>query len=170
MSSMPSINPRIVNALYAEALLLTQEVRTRFDSFRMDLDSSISDFSSSADNAIAGDDGEARIAISCEALRTTNRMMHCMAWLLNHRAHFSGELSLLQLRRQGRLIDNFPRAESATLALMPADLQRSVLATQRLYERVARLDRVWRNGSAGSKANAILRLRERVSERIRTAL
>ena len=77
MGTPSNINPRIIEGLYCEALVLSDEVRAVFTlSGRMDA---------------AGDVDTARIALSCEALRTTTRMMHALAWLLNHRAYFSGE-------------------------------------------------------------------------------
>ena len=79
MTHTSNINPRIVEGLYCEALVLSDEVRAAFD-----LSGRIED---------AGyDEDVARIALSCEALRTTTRMMHAVAWLLNHRAYFMGEL------------------------------------------------------------------------------
>lgn len=154
MSIMPTISPRIIVSLYGEALVLAEDVREQFDAFR-----------SEASRTLPEHDC---IALSCEALRTTNRMMHCMAWLLNHRAHLRGEISALQLRRVGRLMDSFPPADAPTLALMPDELRHTIAATQRLYERVAWLDRAWRNNSPVSAPNAIERLRQRVSTRMRS--
>jgi regulator of CtrA degradation len=94
MTNTRTINPRIVEGL-CEALVLSDEVRAAFD-----LSGRIEDTTSNAN--------EARIALSCEALRTTTRMMHAVAWLLNHRAYFMGELSEFQLRRYGRLAPDFP--------------------------------------------------------------
>ncbi|OYZ34400.1 MAG: hypothetical protein B7Y31_11530, partial [Novosphingobium sp. 16-62-11] len=82
---MPSLNPRIVEALYAEALGLAETVRLRFERLRQD----------TARATGADDEDLRRVQVSCEALRTTTRVMHCLAWLLNHRAHFAGELSEL---------------------------------------------------------------------------
>ena len=93
MALLPSLNPRIVEALYTEALGLAETVRMRFERLRQE----------TAQQTGLEDDLR-RVQISCEALRTTTRVMHCLAWLLNHRAHFAGELSELQLRRHGRLI------------------------------------------------------------------
>ena len=68
MALPADINPRIVDALYCDALVLADELRTRFGG----------DFS-------IGEDCAARVALSCEGLRATTRTMHCLAWLLNHR-------------------------------------------------------------------------------------
>ena len=77
MAQTASINPRIIEGLYCEALVLSDEVRACFD------------LSGRTDEA-AADEDLARVALSCEALRTTTRMMHAIAWLLNHRAYFRG--------------------------------------------------------------------------------
>lgn len=156
MALMPSLNPRIVEALYAEALSLADAVRTRFDRLRQDV----------AAGANAGDDDDLRrVQISCEGLRTTTRVMHCLAWLLNHRAHFAGELSELQLRRHGRLIANFPASEPDTVGILPTEIQTLVRESERLYERIQRLENAWRTtGLSGD--SAVRRLRERVSQAV----
>ena len=83
MTGPADLNPHIIEALYSEALLLADEVRAAFDlSGRLDRASENEDL--------------ARIAMSCEALRTTTRMMHVIAWLLNQRAYFAGELENLK--------------------------------------------------------------------------
>src|SRR6187549_2215920 len=90
MAQTADLSPTIVEALYSEALDLADQVRAAFDlSGRL--------------TAVSGDEDLARIALSCEALRTTTRIMHAIAWLLNQRAYLAGELSEFQLRRHGRL-------------------------------------------------------------------
>lgn len=157
MSNPATINPRIVEGLYCEALVLSDEVRAAFDlSGRIDakLDSSRSE-----------PEDEARVALSCEALRTTTRMMHGIAWLLNHRAFFAGELSEFQLRRHGRLSD-FPQSDPARMALLAAETRELIAATERFYARLLRLDRGWRERE-GNAPSAIAALRERLGETIR---
>lgn len=153
---MPSLNPRIVEALYAEALGLAESVRIRFERLRRDV----------ADAAYPEDDEDLhRVQISCEALRTTTRVMHCLAWLLNHRAHFAGELSELQLRRHGRLIANFPASEADVVATLPGDVRGLVLESERLYQRIQRLEQSWRTtGLSGD--SAVRRLRERLASAV----
>ncbi|MBB3859827.1 regulator of CtrA degradation [Novosphingobium hassiacum] len=156
MALMPSLNPRIVEALYTEALSLAEAVRAGFEWLRRE-------------NARAGadidDDDLRRVQVSCEGLRTTTRVMHCLAWLLNHRAHFAGELSELQLRRHGRLIANFPASEADAVRVLPQDIQRLVADSERLYQRIQRLENAWRtNGLSGD--SAVRRLRERVAQAV----
>src|SRR5690606_7897559 len=68
MADTADLSPTIVDALYCEALVLADEARSAFDlSGRL--------------TRAAEDEDLARIALSCEALRTTTRMMHAIAWL-----------------------------------------------------------------------------------------
>lgn len=155
MALLPSLNPRIIEALYAEALGLAETVRLRFERLRQE----------TARANGADDEDLRRVQVSCEALRTTTRVMHCLAWLLNHRAHFAGELSELQLRRHGRLIANFPASEADVVGTMPMDVQALVHESERLYQRIQRLEQSWRTqGISGD--SAVRRLRERLSHAV----
>ncbi len=117
MGSPANINPRIVEGLYCEALVLSDELRQAFAlSGRME--------------AVAGEEDAASIALSCEALRTTTRMMHSVAWLLNHRAFFNGELSEFQLHRYGKLAE-FSDSDPARLALLDDETRDLIAATER---------------------------------------
>ena len=144
MALPADINPRIVDSLYCDALLLADELRARFGG----------DFS-------IGEDCAARVALSCEGLRATTRTMHCLAWLLNHRAFFAGEISEFQLRRHGRL--PAPSA-SGDLSLVPDDAARLVRLSERLFARIERLETAWRRGDALPEGpSAIERLRQRLA-------
>lgn len=151
---MTSINPRIVERLYDETLVLAEEARARFQRLRAhDL--------AHDTTAHADDDDLARLPLGCEALRTTTRIMHCLAWLLNHRAHFAGELTEQQLRRYGRLVPNFPASDPVGLALLPPEARVLAQESERLYERIMRLERAWRG--AARAPSAIDRLRQRLA-------
>ena len=102
----------------------------------------------------------ARIALSCEALRTTTRMMHAVAWLLNHRAFLAGELSEMQLRRFGRL-GEFPGSDPARLALIDAATATLISATERFHARLLRIDASWR-GHAEQTPSAVALLHQRL--------
>lgn len=152
MADTADLSPTIVDALYCEALVLADEARSAFDlSGRL--------------TRAAEDEDLARIALSCEALRTTTRMMHAIAWLLNQRAFFAGELSEFQLRRHGRLPPPQPDPEPDQLALLDPELRDLTERTRRFYARVERLDRAWRNHFAMHPA-AIHRLRERLGRAV----
>ncbi|HCF24755.1 MULTISPECIES: DUF1465 family protein [unclassified Novosphingobium] len=150
MASPASINPRIIEGLYCEALVLSDEVRAAFAmSGRLEQ---------------TGDD-ETTVALSCEALRTTTRMMHAVAWLLNHRAFFAGELSEFQLRRHGKLAD-FPEADPHRLGLIDGPTRELIQATERFHARLKRLDNGWRERDPASPS-AIAALRERLGAQVR---
>ena len=151
MGKPASINPRIIEGLYCEALALSDDVRATFTlSGRLDA---------------AAEDDAGRLALSCEALRTTTRMMHAVAWLLNHRAYFAGELSEFQLRRYGKLTD-FPEGDAARNLLLDPSTRELVLATERFHARIKRIDNGWREREAG-ETSAIARLRERLGQQVR---
>ena len=140
MVSPADINPRIVESLYCEALALADEVRACF----------------APESQRRGADW------SCEGLRTTTRVMHCLAWLLNHRAFFAGEISAFQLRRHGRLAVGLPPSDTAGL---PLDVARTVRDSERLYARIVRLEQAWRGSDAAPQPSAIDKLRERLAAR-----
>ena len=148
MTQPATINPRIIEGLYAEALVLADEVRAAFRlSGRLE--------------AAGREDDLARIALSCEALRTTTRMMHAIAWLLNHRAYFMGELSEFQLRRHGKLALDSAAADPERLALLDPEIRDLIGASERFYARLMRLDNGWRQTEM-PMPSAIAALRERI--------
>lgn len=153
MAQQLTISPRIIEALYCEALVLSDDVRNMFslsgrlDTARLDEDMS-------------------RIALSSEGLRTTTRMMHSIAWLLNHRAYHMGEISEYQLRHQGRLSPDMRESDPRQLALLDADVTALIEHTRRFYDRLLRLDRGWRNMPEPRQATAIQRLRDRIERRM----
>ncbi|MFM5952863.1 MAG: DUF1465 family protein [Novosphingobium sp.] len=151
MASAASINPRIIEGLYCEALVLSDEVRSAFA------------LSGRLEAASAED--ETQVALSCEALRTTTRMMHSVAWLLNHRAYFNGELSEFQLRRYGKLSD-FPEAEPQRLAVFDGETRALIQATERFHARLKRIDLGWRERDPAAPS-AIAALRERLGVQAR---
>ena len=93
-------------------------------------------------------------------------MMHALAWLLNHRAYFSGELSEFQLRRYGKLTD-FPEGDPDRLALLDQPVRGLAGATERFHARLKRLDNGWRE-RASDAPSAIAALRERLGQQLRT--
>lgn len=151
MAQTADLSPTIVEALYSEALELADEVRAAFDlSGRL--------------TAASEDEDLARIALSCEALRTTTRMMHAIAWLLNQRAYLSGELSEFQLRRHGRLPTRRD-GEHEHLELLGHKLNALIERTRRFYARIERLDQAWHTRFE-MDPGAIHRLRERLGRSV----
>ncbi len=152
MAEPADLSPTIVEALYNEALQLADDARAAFDlSGRL--------------TRGAEDEDLARIALSCEALRTTTRMMHAIAWLLNQRAYFAGELSEFQLRRHGRLPSRQTEAPGPQLGALPAELIELSERTRRFYARIERLDAAWQRRFEMYPA-AIHRLRDRLGQAV----
>jgi regulator of CtrA degradation len=152
MAEPADLSPTIIEALYVEALELADEARCAFDV-------------SSTTAACRIDEDLARVAMSCEALRTTTRMMHALAWLLNQRAYFAGELSEFQLRRHGRLPPIQPAGDPEQLGLLDPATIRLIERTRRFYARIDRIDRGWRERFAMHPA-AVHRLRERLGHAV----
>lgn len=146
MTSPSDISESIIDALYCEALVMADEVRAAFDL------QPVTVTETKADNV--------RLALSVEGLRTTTRVMHVLAWLLNQRAYYSGEMSEFQLRRHGTLPDD-RASDEANLSLFDPAIRALIEASEALHARVARLDLAWRE-KFRARPSAILSLRERL--------
>lgn len=145
MASPTDLSEPIIETLYCEALVLADEVRAAFDM---------------SPRPQCLDDDLIRVALSIEGLRTTTRMMHVLAWLLNHRAYFAGELSEFQLRRHGTLPPDRP-SEPDQLGLLEPGTRQLIAETEAFHRRIVRLDHAWRDRFEVRPAE-ILRLRERL--------
>lgn len=129
MARTTNLSRPIIEALYTEALVLADEVRAVF--------------AAGVREPLSGEDAFVRLALSTEGLKTTTRMMHVLAWLLNQRALLSGELSENQVRLHGALPPD--RASDETqLALLEPETRALIADTEKLHQRVARLDETWR--------------------------
>ncbi len=133
MCNSNDLSRPIIEALYGESLVLADEVRAVFALGVQEIDSEASD--------------DLRLALSSEGLKATTRMMHVLAWLLNHRAYFSGELTEMQLRRHSRLPEDRSSREE-DLELLEIPTRELIDETVRLHRRIARLDKAWRDGFA----------------------
>lgn len=142
-----SITRPIIEALYVEALGLADAVRDGFGR--------------AGDTQAAADDPAVRLALSVEGLRTTTRVMHILAWLLNRRSYYDGGISEFQLRRCA-LLAPARAAELDNLALLPAAIVKLIGDSERLHARVARLDADWHH-SFIMQPTAVERLRERLT-------
>lgn len=156
----PRITAALVASLYAEALVLADEARAWFDRALVNRHHrSASDLSSlpqsaGVSGAAAGHaddedelfrwagyhDPSLRIALSCESLRLTTRLMHVIAWLLFQRAIMAGEVAAQSARLPANRLGEAPATDDALLARLPGEARRLVSASERLYARVAQLD------------------------------
>lgn len=151
MARMTNLSRPIIEALYSEALVLADDVRAVFALGTREPET--------------GEDPTLRLALSTEGLKTTTRMMHVLAWLLNQRAFFSGELSETQVRAHGTLPAD-RRADPRALEVLEPATCDLIAETERLHERIARLDEAWRCGfEMASPARAIhSRLQRRLED------
>ncbi|WDA41674.1 DUF1465 family protein [Erythrobacter sp. BLCC-B19] len=129
MARTSNLSRPIIEALYTEALVLADEVRAVF--------------AAGVREPMVGEDAFVRLALSTEGLKTTTRMMHVLAWLLNQRALFSGELSENQVRLHGALPPD-RASDEAQLALLEPETRELIADTEKLHQRIARLDEAWR--------------------------
>jgi regulator of CtrA degradation len=93
------------------------------------------------DQGLEEDDNELRIDMSCESLRVTTRLMHSIAWLLNQKAYFAGELTLHQLGARSRALGKCTISDRFVVARLPAAAQRLIEDTQHLLDRLIRLEK-----------------------------
>ena len=134
------IRRQVVEELYEETLLLADEARAAFDMRARDPDE-------------RGDD-TGRIALSIEGLRTTTRLMNLLAWLLNQRAFFAGELSENQVKRCGSLAPD-RRADPVQMAALELATRALIRESERLYARAERLDVQLRSDSESGPAREL---------------
>jgi regulator of CtrA degradation len=101
-----------------------------------------------------GDGDSARIALSIEGLRTTTRLMNLLAWLLNQRAYFAGELSEAQVKRCGPLAADRP-SDPVQMAQLELATRALIRDSERLYARAERLDRQLLRDEGEGQARAL---------------
>lgn len=87
--------------------------------------------------------GLERLEASCEALRVTARLTHCLAWVLTHKAIHAGELGPEAARDPANRLSG----GAVCLAIsgesnprLPTRLRSLLAASRMLYVRIARLD------------------------------
>ena len=134
------IRRQVVEELYEETLVLADEARTVFDQRARDTKERAQD---------AG-----RIALSIEGLRTTTRLMNLLAWLLNQRAFFAGELSETQVKRCGSLAAD-RRSDPLQMAELELATRALIRESERLYARARRLDGQLRRDAEGGPAREL---------------
>ena len=119
--TVPPVTKKIIDSLHVEAMVLADEARSYFDGFGLDERADLAPLE--------------RVVFSCESLKVTTRLMHCVAWLITHRRD-GGEDAGMPRARLGRAEDSDP----GTTAKLPPEAARIIAATEELYDRVERLD------------------------------
>ena len=120
------LTPKLVDALYVEAMVLADEARSYFDTIGRDDRLSL--------------DPIDRVGFSCESLKVTTRLMHVIAWLLTQRAVAAGELSRAQAGEAERRLGVAPQTDRDLFPRLPEAAADLVRASEELYDRVSRID------------------------------
>lgn len=130
-----------VENLYVEAMVLADEAYAALASGR----------GPAADESGADE----RIALACESLKTTTRLMHVIAWLLHQRALIAGEPGASEKDSAAELGDAL-EADKALCRRFDPLVQRIVGDSERLFDRVKRLDGEWRHRRPVTPVQALL--------------
>ena len=117
-----------VENLYVEAMLLADEAHAAFAVQR--------DLGAAQGNAAA------QIGLACESLKTTTRLMHIIAWLLHRRAMLAGDPGAGPHDSAARIGDPV-RADWDVCAGFDASVRRIIVASERLFERIAAIEAGW---------------------------
>ena len=120
------ITPRLIDALYTEAMILADEARAYFDEAGRDDRQTLEPF--------------ARVGFACESLKVTTRIMHIVAWLLTQRAVESGEIRSSDGRRPERRLGHASDSDPLVVDQLPEAARRLINSSADLYSRVQRLD------------------------------
>ncbi len=120
------ITPRLIDALYTEAMILADEARAYFDEAGRDDRQNLEPF--------------ARVGFACESLKVTTRIMHIVAWLLTQRAVESGEIRSSDGRRPERRLGHANDSDPQVVEQLPEAAQRLINTSTDLYYRIKRLD------------------------------
>jgi len=120
------IAPRLIDALYTEAMILADEARAYFDDAGRDDRQTLEPF--------------ARVGFACESLKVTTRIMHIVAWLLTQKAVESGEIKSADGRRPERRLGHANESDPLVVAQLPEAAARLINSSSDLYSRIQRLD------------------------------
>jgi regulator of CtrA degradation len=123
MAASYELTPKLLNALYTEAMLLADEARSYFD----------------RDPIAGGLAPQASVAFSCESLKVTTRLMHSIAWLLNQKALIAGELSPADASSDARDLGYAPASDNFLAEQFPYEAQEIIHASEELYYRLQRI-------------------------------
>lgn len=123
--SQALITPKLLDALYTEAMVLADEARSYFESGRF--------HNENIDNTALS------VSFSCESLKVTTRLMHSIAWLLNQKALHSGELSEGEAWNHDRSLGYAAASDGPMVEMFPEEARQIVLASEELFQRLQRL-------------------------------
>lgn len=143
-----TLTETLVDSLYAEALVLADEARSWFDRTRRESEASA--FDDLPQGAVQDPDSlfhwagrhdpSLRIALSCESLRMSTRLMHVIAWLLTQRAIRAGEIPAASAAADHNRLGASPECDMALVAQLPHAARSLIEASLRLHERVRQIE------------------------------
>ncbi|OAO01030.1 DUF1465 family protein [Parasphingorhabdus sp.] len=142
------LTPKLLDAFYTESMVLADEARSYFESGR---------FNQEADH-----DSLLAVSFSCESLKVTTRLMHCIAWLLNQKAVHSGELSDGELWHHDRALGYATGSDQLMVDRFPLEARQIVMASEELFERLQRIsDRLERQHADESEVQNMFKRLEK---------
>jgi len=115
------LTSKLLDSLYCEALLLADEARSAFEETDMTLSP------------------RETLALSCESLKVTTRLMQVIAWLLNHKAYRAGELTLDELHTEERALGYAVASDEELVSLLRPGAAQLARESEELYYRVHRM-------------------------------
>jgi regulator of CtrA degradation len=118
---------RLIDGLYVEAMVLADEARSFFD------------HRAEEHRALLGQTD--RVEFACESLKVTTRLMHVIAWLLTQRAIFNGELPVSVRGEDRYRLGEAASTQPSIVERFSFDMMTIIVASEDLYDRVARLER-----------------------------
>lgn len=119
------MTPKLLDALYTESMVLADEARSYFESGRF--------------NDECPDQATLSVAFSCESLKVTTRLMHCIAWLLNQRALHSEELTDGEAWNHDRELGFAAASDGPVVEMFPEEARQIIDASEELFMRLERL-------------------------------
>lgn len=128
------LTPKLLDALYTEAMVLADEARSYFESGRFQE----SVLQNAAENENA-EDGFLSVSFSCESLKVTTRLMHCIAWLLNQKALHNGELTEGEAWHHDRALGYAAASDGPMVAQFPVEARQIINVSEELFQRLQRL-------------------------------
>jgi regulator of CtrA degradation len=121
MDHRHQLTPKLIEALYTEAMVLADEARSYFD----------------CESLHHGLSPEVSVAFSCESLKVTTRLMHSIAWLLDQKAIAAGEIPGTA-QGDARHLGYAPASDPFQVGRFPEDAQALIASSEDLYFRLQR--------------------------------
>ncbi len=118
--------PRLVDSLYVEAMVLTDEVRGYFDGIGREERDGLAPL--------------VQVGFACESMKITTRLMQIVGWLLTRRAVEAGEILSIQARDRALRLGEAADSDPVACAGLPETARGLIETSRELYQRVRRID------------------------------